>query len=242
MSIDAMAAAISHEVGQPLTAVGANVTASLNWLRRPTPDVGMAIKALGGAVEASQRTTDVIRSIRAMFAKQPGRASEFSLNDLVRETASLLDRELAAERVSLQLSLDETLPPIRADRIQIQRVLVNLLTNAIESLGATRRRSRRIVVRSTPLEGGHDVLLEVSDNGMGFAPEEMDTLFEPFFTNKATGSGLGLSLCRNIAGVHGGQLWATRGEAHGATFHLQLPALQPAHAVTATTAAGETVV
>jgi len=98
-------------------------------------------------------------------------------------------------------------------------------------MGATRGRLRRITIRSAAVDD-HDVLLEVRDNGVGFAPEEMETLFEPFFTTKATGAGLGLSLCRNIAGVHGGRLWATRGEAHGATFHLQLPALRVARAPT----------
>ena len=157
-----------------------------------------------------------------MFAKGPGAATEFSLNDLVRETASLLDRELAGAKVSLELALDETLPPILADRVQIQRVLVNLFTNAIESLGATRGRPRRIAIRSMPMDG-QDVLLEVSDTGTGIAPEEMEHIFDPFFTTKATGTGLGLSLCRTIVEEHGGRLWASRGEEHGATFHLQLP-------------------
>ena len=222
MSMDAVTAAISHEVGQPLTAVGLNAAAGLNWLTQPRPDVKKAIAALRAVGDASHRTFDIIKSIRATFAKEPGRATDFSLNDLVLETTSLFERELAASRVSLTLSLDEKLPPISADRVQIQRVLVNLLNNGIEALRAIPDRSRGLAISSAVVNGG-DVVLQVSDNGPGITNEDVEHIFDPFFTTKATGTGLGLPLCRTIAEEHGGQLWASSGAQEGATFHLQLP-------------------
>ena len=234
MSMDAVTAAIAHEVSQPLTAVSLSATAGLHWLSQSQPDVSKAITSLQAISEDSKRTFAVIRSIRGMFGKGGGPISVFSLNDLVRETASLMERELAGAKVSLELALDESLPPIRADRVQIQRVLINLITNAMESLGTKGGRTRRlsqsrprcITVRSASLNG-QGVQLNVSDTGAGIAADELEHIFDPFYTTKASGRGLGLPLCRTIVEDHRGRIWASQGEECGAIFHLELPSSLP---------------
>jgi signal transduction histidine kinase len=136
----------------------------------------------------------------------------------------LLDRELASQKVLLQLELDNGLPPILANRVQLRRVLINLLTNAIESIGATTRRHRRITIRA--VVEGREMLLEVSDSGTGIPPGDLERIFEPFFTTKSTGTGLGLSLSRTFAEENGGRLWVTS-KKDDTTFHLQLPLRLP---------------
>jgi signal transduction histidine kinase len=222
MSMDAVAGAIAHEIGQPLTAISLNAQAGLSWLARDKPDVEMAVKALRAAIEAGNRATDAIKSIRALFAQRRGKATRFSLNDLVRDTASLLDRELAAERASLQLLLDEALPPIRADRLQLQLVLVNLFANALEAMVDLGEGPRRIAIRSAPVNDD-EVMLEFSDCGAGIDPDRIERIFDAFYTTKPTGTGLGLALCRTIVEGHGGRLWASSDADQGATFHLRLP-------------------
>ena len=223
MSIDALAAAISHEVGQPLAGVLLHANSGLRWLSGERPNVERAIESMRTTIEAGNLATDVIKSVRATFARRTGERTQVGLADLVHATAPLLQSELISAGVSLQLALDDELPPVLADRAQLQLVLINLLTNAIEALGATEDRPRLIAIRSAMLEK-QGVVLEVSDNGVGIASEDVAHIFEPFFTTKATGAGLGLSLCRIIVEAHGGRLWASRGAAFGATFHLELPA------------------
>jgi signal transduction histidine kinase len=220
MSVDAVAAAIAHEVGQPLTAIALNASVGKRWLTHSEPNVEKAIESLHAIDNSGRRSFDIIKSIRSTAAAASVKATELSINDLVRETLGLLDRELAGAKASLQLSLDEELPPIVANHAQIQQVIASLITSAIESLASTRGRRRRIEIRSKTLEG-QKVLLEVSHSGT--APSDVWRVFEAFPTTEMDGSGIGLSLCRTIIEEHGGRIWASAAEKHGSTFHVQLP-------------------
>lgn len=222
MSMDAVAAAIAHEVGQPLAAVTLNASAGVDWLRRDPPDPARALGSMQAAVDAGARALEVIKSVRATYNKNSAARSEFGFNDLVRETATLLDRDVSAHGISLELDLAEPAPPVHANRVQLQRVILNLLANAIDSVCASQRRPRRISMRTLLLEN-QDLRLDVSDSGDGVTPGQLSAIFEPFFTTKSHGTGLGLSLSRSIIEHHGGRLWASGGPGEGATFHLQLP-------------------
>jgi signal transduction histidine kinase len=186
MSMDAVAAAIAHEVRQPLAAMVTNASAGLRWLERPSPNLEMAIQSLRSNIEEGHRASSLIESMRSLLAERTGERTAFCLNELVRETTSMLHHELARGKIMLHLGLDEALPLIVADRIQMQQVIVNVLTNAIEALKETRGRPRRIAIRSAPVER-QEVLLDISDNGIGIAADKMEYLFDAFFTDQAGG-------------------------------------------------------
>lgn len=225
MSLGAVAASISHEVGQPLAGVVLNANAGLAPSNRSRPDrESIMAQSLWTVLEDANRAFEILKSIRSMFGREPAEVTQVSLNQLVRETELLLKRELAVVKISLSMTLDETLPPVVANKTQIQQVLINLLTNAIESLSAARRSSRRITIRTSALSGRY-VMLEVSDTGVGIEPQDAERVFQAFFTTKASGTGLGLSLCRTIVDEHGGRLWVASDKEQGATFHLELPCI-----------------
>ena len=222
MSMDAVAAAIAHEVGQPIAAISINASLGLKSLtRRSIPNVEGGVEALRAISASAERSFEIIKSIRAIFAKDPHWAIQFSLNDMIRETAALLDRELAAAKISLKLSLDETIPLIAANRVQLQQVLVNLLKNAIEASVAAHGKHRTVAVKSRFED--ERMLIEVTDDGIGIAASEVLHIFDPFHTTKTDGTGIGLCLCRTIVEDHGGRIWASNAQKRGATIHVALP-------------------
>lgn len=222
MSMDAVAASISHEVRQPLAAVSLNALACRNWLQRNQPDIGRAVIAIDEVMESTRRTSEVLKSVRAIFDGVSESPAEFDLNVLAHETAALLSHEMTDAKIALKTSFQEGSLPLRGNRVQIQQVILNILMNAIESLVTSRRRGRSIWIRTSESDGQR-VSLVVSDNGAGIPKEMVSNLFKAFQTSKFTGTGIGLSLCRTIAEDHGGSIWAMKRDKGGATFHLELP-------------------
>jgi signal transduction histidine kinase len=221
-SMDAMAAAISHEVGQPLAAVTLNASAGLRWLTLPEPQPEKAIESLHAINDSGHQSFNIIKKLRAGVANGADYSAEFNLNQLVLETLESHDRELSAAKVSLAISLDEGLPNIIGNRAQIEQVLLNLVGNAIESVTPINGKRRRISIRSRPLDDSK-VLLEVSHSGTAIAAEDVRHIFDAFHLSNTPGSGMGLSLCRTIVEQHGGRIWASPGRRSGAIFHVQLP-------------------
>jgi C4-dicarboxylate-specific signal transduction histidine kinase len=217
-----LAASIAHEVNQPLAAVVANAEACLRWLGRGTPDLDAARRSVEWIIDDSNRASEVIRRVRALANKTDIEKAPLDIDDVIMEVIALVQRELTSHRISLRMGLAPALPMILGDRVQLQQVIINLVMNGIEAMQSVTDRPRELAIRSRQDET-QQVLVSVTDCGVGISVEDADRLFNPFFTTKSSGMGMGLSICRSIVEAHGGRLWATANIPHGATFQLSLP-------------------
>ena len=214
-----LAASIAHEVNQPLTAVTNNSNACLRLLANDKLEPEVLRQALEEIVANGARASAVIARIRAFIRKAPAEKSELDINELIEEVLTLTGHELYKNRVQVERQLTKPLPHVVGDRVQLQQVLLNLIVNGVEAMSTTELRLLR--VKSQFDESGN-VLVAVSDSGTGLGLE-VDRIFTPFFTTKAHGMGMGLSISRSLVEDHGGQLWATPNAPHGAVFHFRLP-------------------
>jgi PAS domain S-box-containing protein len=217
-----LAASIAHEVNQPLAGVVSNAEAGLRWLRRGTPDPDAACRTLEWIIDDGNRASEVIRRVRALANKTSLEKVPLDVNEVVREVIALVQRELMNHQVSLQIELAPTLPTIIGDRVQLQQVIINLVMNGTEAMQSVMDRPRELVIRSRQDET-QQVLVSVTDCGVGISAENADRLFSAFFTTKSSGMGMGLSICRSIVEAHDGRLWATANLPHGAIFQFTLP-------------------
>jgi len=216
-----LTATMAHEINQPLAAVVTNGEAALRWLRRPAPDLGEATDALGRVVTNGRRAGEIVARIRGFLAKSPPRHESLDLAEMIGEAAQLLERELARHAVILRQENEPGLPRVRGDRLQLQQVVVNLMVNGIQAMAAIRDRPRVLTVRTSRQEDG-PVRVDVADTGEGIRPEALERVFQPFYTTKSNGMGMGLAICRSTVEAHGGRLWVSDA-GPGAVFHVLLP-------------------
>ena len=218
-----LAAAIAHEVNQPLCALVTNAQTAQCLLAEDPPEVGEARETLQEIVADSRRASEILARIRTLLQKRQPEQAPVDLKGAIREVAALLQYQLTQKGVSLSLHLAADLPPVLGDRVLLQQVLLNLLLNAIEAMGQVHAGRPELLIHAVRDEGGA-VAVSVRDSGPGLASEDTDQIFEPCFTTKPSGMGIGLAISRSVVEAHGGRIWAEPNPGGGAAFHFTLPA------------------
>ena len=219
-----MAAALAHEVDQPLTAILSNAQAAQRFLAQEPPALGDLRELLAEVVADSVRAHAIIRKMRQSVRREPPESGPIDAGALVREAVRLLRRETRAARATMSASVAHSLPQLRGDAVHLQQVLVNLLSNALDAVEDCDEAQRSVSLEVTATADRGKVCIAIRDQGPGVDAEQFATLFKPFVTSKPDGLGLGLSISRTIVTAHGGKLWAERNADRGMTFHIELPA------------------
>jgi PAS domain S-box-containing protein len=220
-TVGQLTASIAHEVIQPIAATVTNAETALRWLQLGPSHLEEVRKALTGIVDDGIRAAEVINRIRALMKKAPPRKDRFEVNGVILEIIELTRGEAVKSGISVLTEYADPLPVVEADRVQVQQVLLNLIVNALEAMGANEG-PKELLIRTGKIEP-RGVLVAVQDSGPGLEAAMLERVFEPFYTTKPTGLGLGLSICRSIIEAHGGRLWASSNEQRGATFQFTLP-------------------
>jgi PAS domain S-box-containing protein len=220
-TLGVLTASIAHEVNQPLGAILTNGEAALRWLRRDVPDLNEAQTALNRVVASANRAGDIVTRIRNLLKKAPPAPDRLNLAELIEESVLLVVRELQRHDVILHREIEPRLPAVLGDRVQLQQVLINLMVNAVQAMAETHEKTRTLVVR---VRRHSDVAqVTVLDSGPGLEPGAIDRVFQPFFTSKRDGMGMGLTISRMAVEAHGGRLWASGHGGQGAAFHFTVP-------------------
>jgi len=218
-----LGASIAHEINQPIGATVTNAQAGLRWLDAQPPDVEEVRQVLGRIVNDGNRAAAVIGRMRELVKKAPPRKEPLDINEAIREVIELTRGEALKQGVAVQTRLADRLPLVEGDRVQLQQVLLNLLINAMEAMSGVSDGVRELLISTGTADTGC-VLVAVSDSGPGFASQNAEGLFAPFYTTKSSGVGMGLSICRSIVEAHSGRLWASQNVPRGAIFQFTVPA------------------
>jgi C4-dicarboxylate-specific signal transduction histidine kinase len=217
-----LAASLAHEITQPIGSALNNARAALNFLIRQPPDLGEIREALDCIVGDTDRAGNIIDRIREHIKKAPPRKQHFDLNEAINEAIVLARNAINRHGVSVQVRFTERLVPVQGDRVQLQQVVMNLILKAVEAMDAVEVEARDLSI-STEQTRTNGVLVAVCDSGQGIEPDNLERVFEAFYTTKPSGVGMGLSICRSIIDAHGGRLWANANEPRGAAFQFTLP-------------------
>jgi len=222
LSMGELTASLAHEINQPLTAVVTHGHACVEWLSANPPNHEKALQTAHRIIQEGTRAGSVVDRIRALFKKEPAVKSWFDMNDAIRELTVLLREEAARRGVQMKLNLAPDLPPICADRVQLQQVVLNLIMNGFDAMAEVSCPAKELQLSSQLLRPG-SMAVRVADCGAGIDSAIMDRIFEPFFTTKPHGVGMGLSISRSIVESHGGRLWAEQNSSGGAEFQFTVP-------------------
>jgi PAS domain S-box-containing protein len=218
-----LTASIAHEVNQPVAATRINAETALSWLDRDAPNLEKVRQLLTRIVNDGDRAGNVISRIRDLVRKAPPRMEPLHVNEVINEVIDLTRGEAVKNGVSVRARFAEGLPVVTGDRTQLQQLILNLILNAVQAMGESGLDLRELEI-STQDDQSDGVLVAVRDSGPGIRPESIDRLFDPFYTTKPAGMGMGLAICRSTVEVHGGRIWATANDPRGAAFYFTLPA------------------
>jgi C4-dicarboxylate-specific signal transduction histidine kinase len=216
-----LTASLAHEVNQPITAAVNGASTCVRWLTRDDPNPGEAREAALGVIRNAKRAADIINRIRSLSKKDESRRQMADVNELIREMIVLLRNEAGRYAISIRAELDDDLPKFMVDPVQVQQVMMNLMMNSMDAMKDVDQ-ARELSIRSQRLEDGQ-VLISVTDTGVGLPPQQTSQIFDAFFTTKSHGLGMGLRISRSIVESHGGRLWAADNSPHGASFCFTLP-------------------
>jgi len=226
--LNVLTASIAHEINQPLASLVTNASISLRRLKADPPNVEGALKTVQRIIRDANRASDVITRLRALFSKKEFTLEPLDLNETALEVITVLSDELQRKRVLMLTDLDTSLPAVTGDRVQLQQVILNLVRNAADAMSSIEDRPRELIIR-TAREEGDCVCLSVKDAGVGVEPKAAERLFQPFYTTKTSGMGIGLSISRAIIEAHQGRLWVAANAGPGATFAFSVPTGQSHH-------------